>query len=251
MKNIYLSLFLTCFIALFLNGFVTAQSFEVLDYNNNNSVIPNNSEITIPTEVDGETVFFYFNVRNASDSEKSLKIKMELQTEQLEGSNHLMCEPTTSGHSGGCGLSWSTTTRTILFSAGETSVTRGDFAFTQGSNPGETIILYTFYDVNNESDAVSITIKYATASYTPDFNTENQFSIYPNPAVNSFIVNNNYGENSYVEIYNVIGEKVGRVNVGDNAQTEIDCSSWKKGYYFCRLFKDGEIKKTLKLTVTN
>ncbi|PLX08171.1 MAG: hypothetical protein C0596_07690 [Marinilabiliales bacterium] len=79
----------------------------------------------------------------------------------------------------------------------------------------------------------------------------NEFAVYPNPAVNSFVVSNDFGPNSYVEIYNVLVMQVSRVDFSSNGETEIDCSNWEKGYYFCRLYNNGQIEKTIKLTITH
>ena len=82
-------------------------------------------------------------------------------------------------------------------------------------------------------------------------NPLNDFSVYPNPAVNTFTIANEYGPSSYVEIYNVLGMQVNRINFSETGDVKIDCSGWEKGYYFCRLYNDGKIEKTIKLTVTH
>ena len=79
----------------------------------------------------------------------------------------------------------------------------------------------------------------------------NSFNVYPSPANESFTIENGFGSNSYVEIYNVLGQTVKRIQ-SDNANIiSVNCSSWKNGYYVCRLYKDGKAEKTVKIVVAH
>jgi hypothetical protein len=221
-------------------------SFEV--YNHEDELIDNDS-IIIPTVVNGSQVQCFFSIKNVSASQKSLKISMELLTTQIEESIHFICHPPTQTTYGGCGPVWASSSPIIILNSEETS-SEGDFAFMQGPNSGVTIIRYKVYDVDNESDFVAFTVTYSALSSVTDA-TEDQISVFPNPAANNFVISNEFGVGSYVEIYNILGMQIKRINFSVTDEVKIDCSGWEKGYYFCRLYNDGKIAKTIKLTVTH
>ncbi len=79
----------------------------------------------------------------------------------------------------------------------------------------------------------------------------NTFNVYPSPANDNFVIENNFGSNSYVEIYNVLGQMVKRVSTDNANRVSIDCSSWRNGYYVCRAIKEGKIEKTIKVVVAH
>ncbi|MBO7651565.1 MAG: T9SS type A sorting domain-containing protein [Bacteroidales bacterium] len=79
----------------------------------------------------------------------------------------------------------------------------------------------------------------------------NTFSVYPSPANESFTIENGFGKNSYVEIYNVLGQTVKRIPSDNASNISVNCSTWKNGYYVCRLYKDGKAEKTVKVVVAH
>ncbi len=223
-----------------------SQSFEVYD---GHDELINGETLTMPIMVN-EDIEFNIKVKNTSGSQISAKISQSLQTTMIDGSEHFFCTPATiNSPDGSCGSIWGTSTQTFVLDIDETS-DYGHITFDQGPNPGITTIQYKVYDVNNESDFVIFTITFSTSTLV-DFEEVNNFSVYPNPTVNSFTVSNNYGANSYVEIYNILGMQVSRVDFANTGLTEIDCSNWEKGYYFCRLYNNGKIEKTIKMTITH
>lgn len=76
------------------------------------------------------------------------------------------------------------------------------------------------------------------------------FNVYPNPTRNSFTIENNFGKNQYVEIYNVLGQLVTEVK-STESKVVVDCSSWKNGYYICRSYKNNKIDKSIKVVVSH
>lgn len=79
----------------------------------------------------------------------------------------------------------------------------------------------------------------------------NSFNVYPSPANESFTIENGFGKNSYVEIYNVLGQMVKHI-ASDNAnRISVNCSTWKNGYYVCRLYNEGKAEKTIKIVVAH
>lgn len=81
--------------------------------------------------------------------------------------------------------------------------------------------------------------------------TANTFNVYPSPADESFFIENGFGKNSYVEIYNVLGQTVKRIPSDNANNISVNCSTWKNGYYVCRLYKDGKVEKTVKVVVSH
>ena len=81
--------------------------------------------------------------------------------------------------------------------------------------------------------------------------TANSFNVYPSPANESFTIENGFGKNSYVEIYNVLGQSVKHIQSDNTNNISVNCSDWKNGYYVCRLYKDGKAEKTVKIVVAH
>jgi hypothetical protein len=79
----------------------------------------------------------------------------------------------------------------------------------------------------------------------------NSFNVYPSPANESFTIENGFGKNSYVEIYNVLGQSVKHIQSDNTNNISVNCSDWKNGYYVCRLYKDGKAEKTVKIVVAH
>ena len=82
-------------------------------------------------------------------------------------------------------------------------------------------------------------------------NYANNFNVYPSPANESFTIENGFGKNSYVEIYNVLGQMVKHIASDNSNSISVNCSNWKNGYYVCRLYKDGKAEKTIKIVVAH
>jgi len=81
--------------------------------------------------------------------------------------------------------------------------------------------------------------------------TSKSFNVYPSPANESFTIENGFGKNSYVEIYNVLGQTVKRIQSNNSNRISVNCSTWKNGYYVCRLYNDGKAEKTVKIVVAH
>ncbi|MDY0141855.1 MAG: T9SS type A sorting domain-containing protein [Bacteroidales bacterium] len=229
-----------------LSSAIFAQSFEV--YNSDSELI-NGQSITLNTTVNGDATVYYWTIKNVSSVQKTLKLSLELQTAQIDGSLHSMCHPLTETSYPGCGSDWSSSTPNIILNAGEVSG-NGDFSFKQGPNAGVTTIKYKVYDVNNESDFITFTITY-TSLTAINLNKIENLTVAPNPASNRFALSSDFGAGASVEIYNVLGKLVKKVNFSNAEKIDIDCSTWENGYYFCRLFDANKIKKTVKLIVTH
>ena len=229
----------------FFNLGLFSQSFEVYDHEDNLII---GQTIVIPTTINSPEDIYDIKVKNTSGSQISARITYTLQTTMIDGSSQSMCNPTTiNTTTGQCGMPWGTNSPTFVLNAGETS-NFGQLHFTQGPNPGITTFEYKVYDINNLSDFVTFTITYSTLTAI-ELTKVKDFEVYPNPAKNVFSIKNTYGSNSYVVVYNVLGEQIKKVAYSQSDKIAIDCSDWQNGYYLCRLYNEGKVEKTVKLVV--
>ena len=69
--------------------------------------------------------------------------------------------------------------------------------------------------------------------------------VYPNPASDYIIVENNQAENTLIKIHNTAGQEVGNFNVNQNSRKQIDISQFNKGLHFVTFYQDFnlEVKK--------
>ncbi len=223
-----------------------AQSFEIYDHEDN---LLNGETLIVATEVSTPEHVLEIKVKNVDGSQITAKITYTLLTTQIDGTLASMCNPTSANTATGyCGQPWLLNTAPFILDPSETS-DYGSVHFTQGANGGITTIQYKVYDIDNIADFNTFTITYSTLTAV-ELASVNSFNVYPNPAVDNFTIVNEFGANSYVEIYNVLG-KVVRTVKADSNTVQIDCSKWQSGYYFCRLYNDGKVEKTIKMVVTN
>ena len=120
--------------------------------------------------------------------------------------------------------------------------------FSQVNNTPCDFLVYTYPTGGNPTAIFTIHFD----SFTGISNaTAKSFNVYPSPANESFTIENGFGKNSYVEIYNVLGQMVKHVASDNNNRISVNCSSWKNGYYVCRLYNDGKAEKTVKIVVAH
>lgn len=121
-------------------------------------------------------------------------------------------------------------------------------------NVGTAILKYTFRDINSGSEA-SVYTKWIITYITSIEENElaNQFSIFPNPAVDNVTINFDQALNfnrQSVEIYNILGEKVNELNIGQGEQiVELNTSNLNSGIYFVNIMVDGVRAGSKKLIV--
>ena len=108
-------------------------------------------------------------------------------------------------------------------------------------------MIYTYPTGANPTAVFSIHINTTGISTV----AANSFNVYPSPANESFTIENGFGKNSYVEIYNVLGQTVKRIPSDNTNSISVNCSTWENGYYVCRLYKDGKAEKTVKVVVAH
>lgn len=239
--------FLILSIVLFFTvGFTSAQIVDIFDENGNiitNTTIKfyNVPQTTDPIDVN-------FKLRNNSSNEISIKIARAIVGEAVIGSTSQICTPNTQSNNGVCYMPSKDITNPFTLKANETSGEGGHISFKQGPNSGETTIEFTVMDVNDTFSS-SFILMFSTFPPTAVYtNLAREFSVYPNPASNSFKIKHNFGNDAVVEVYNMLGKLVFKENSNSGV---IDCSRWENGYYFCRLYNQGKIEKTIKIVVAH
>ena len=71
----------------------------------------------------------------------------------------------------------------------------------------------------------------------------NTLNIFPNPVIEELSFNYTFTKNktAYLEIYNVLSQKIKTEQLKANAQTHrINVSEFSQGIYYCRLIADGK-----------
>ena len=91
---------------------------------------------------------------------------------------------------------------------------------------------------------------FATQSWSVnDKNNNATATIFPNPANVYFTVSYNAAPGNYVEVFDVLGTVVARIDFTSESEVYVDSGEWKKGYYFCNFVSDGKVQKTLRLII--
>lgn len=221
-----------------------SQSFQIV--NDANEDI-SGTTIIVATVLDG-TVEPHFKVKNVSGSEVSTRISKSYMDGPLEGSFDSMCSPTTIQSPNGTCVT-GTQTPVFILNPGEVS---GEvhIVYEQGTNHGVTTIQYKVFNTANTSDYKVINFSYSSVTAISPSQVRG-FNVFPNPAVNEFIIEHNFGKKAVIEVFDVLGKSVLKLNSDSANRFTVDCSKWDNGYYFCRLYNEGKIEKTIKLVVTH
>ncbi len=145
----------------------------------------------------------------------------------------------------------------VRLEAGQSS---SEFDFNAHYNPngviGTTIVEYTFYNKNDESEHLTVVAKFVTS---PDAIDENILrnvevsDVFPNPASNYVNINYTFPNEvntASVKIVNLLGSVVKEQNIEIQLNTaRIDLSGLVGGVYFYSVAINNEIIKTKKLIV--
>ena len=223
---------ITIIAALIVCASQTFAQLVILDQQGNDIT---NTTINITNEI-------YFKVKNTSSSDIA-NIKCYLKVSANEDAVYetdatwefcsIQC-----GINGGCPK--------FSLAAGAEQLVHLEFS--QVNNTPCDFLVYTYPTGGNPTAIFTIHFD----SFTGISNaTAKSFNVYPSPANESFTIENGFGKNSYVEIYNVLGQMVKHVASDNNNRISVNCSSWKNGYYVCRLYNDGKVEKTVKIVVAH
>lgn len=116
-------------------------------------------------------------------------------------------------------------------------------------NNGVTTIEYTFFLSNNPTDAVKLTVHYSAYPLTNGMMANSdKIGVWPNPASSSVRVNVGKRDYSVIEIYSILGGKVGEWTLSDSEA--IDISAISKGVYIYNIVTEGKVVKTDRLVIS-
>ena len=211
-----------------------SQAFAQLVILNEQGTDITNTTVTINNEI-------YFKVKNTSSSDIA-NLKCYLKVNEYDAEYGVDGEwefcSVQCGINGGCPK--------FTVAAGAEQLVH--LVFSQVNAPCD-FMIYT-YPTGGEPTAVfSIHVLGAPAGISNTM--ANTFNVYPSPANESFTIENGFGKNSYVEIYNVLGQMVKHIASDNSNRISVNCSTWKNGYYVCRLYKDGKAEKTVKIVIAH
>lgn len=222
----------------------SAQTFDILDEEQN---VISGQTVVVPVTVGGE-IDISIIVRNNTETQISSRLSKSLIETTGEIPFNTFCCPITVLSPGG---SCSTNNQTAIFilSPNETSG-EAHIHYEHGAISGVSTIQYKIFEEGNTSNYQFVNISFSTLT-SVNTSLASEFIVSPNPAINTFNIHHNYGPKAVVEIFNVLGKSVAKINSGAENTFSIDCTKWGNGYYFCRLYNDGKIEKTLKLVVSH
>lgn len=210
-----------------------SQTFAQLVILNDQGTDITNTTVNINNEI-------YFKVKNTSSSEIA-NIKCYLRVSEYENASY-GTDATWEFCSVQCGMDGGCPKFTLA--AGAEQLVHLEFSQV---NEIHDFMIYTYPNGGNPTAVFSIHINTTNISSI----AANSFNVYPSPANESFTIENGFGKNSYVEIYNVLGQMVKHVSADNTNRISVNCSDWKNGYYVCRLYKNGKAEKTVKVVVAH
>mgnify|MGYP003739757571 CR=1 FL=1 len=237
-------LFLFLFFALALSQ-VFAQNLSLSD---SNGPVANNATI----QVWGDSGYYniiYANVAVTNNSGAAMDVLVKkTEINVTTGSENLFCWGT-------CYLpSTFVSTTSINIGAGATDTLSFAGEYKPLGQLGATTIRYTFYNLTNVNDSVSVYVVYnaGTAAIEKMPVIVDFSNAYPNPA--SSVVNFNYELQSIgsaeLIITDLLGSEISRtVLSNDKSKLSIDVSTYNAGVYFYSLRVDGKQYFTRKLIV--
>jgi hypothetical protein len=116
-------------------------------------------------------------------------------------------------------------------------------------------VTYTFYDENNPSDSVSMTVTYVTTATFSVYEQEAQkisFKVYPNPAKDVVWIDmqNIKSSNVSIVVNDVIGNNILEKNIRNYGNREqIDIGGLRAGFYFFSMYDNGKLIGTKRIQV--
>jgi len=122
------------------------------------------------------------------------------------------------------------------------------------THPGQSIIRYVFFDMNNPND--SICFKALFNAYPLGIENQEDVAtlskVYPNPATTqaSFNYSIESGASAVLLVRNVLGATVKEVFLTGSGVARINTMELSEGIYFYSLMVNGQIKSTRKLVVS-
>jgi hypothetical protein len=248
-------LFITSF---FIVGFLSAQSFELLDHNDVDITGTNHYEIDAPANL-AETKF---HVKNLTNSQVSFGLKVELIYSPYSNCDLACCFGVA------CHSASSTISGTQIINSGIGDDVAANATYTDlkispvtwmwNDCPNDSAVwVVTVYDPANPSDEASATIVWKcenTATSVLEIGKENvKLNAFPNPAANNLTVRyaiDGSFTTANVELFDVLGQKLMSNQLTSNSgNVKLDVSPLNAGVYFYSIRVDGQVVKTERVII--
>jgi hypothetical protein len=238
--------------AVVMGGFASAQTFDLLD-ENDNSIAGTTHYIYGSPSYLSETKFHVKNISGAQETyscwAKEIENPLASDLQVCYGSN---CYTAADGVAG-----QQTNGGTVNLAAGVTDNTfkAAPFTFTWGNPLDSAKWRVAIYDVNNPSDSVFADIVWiiqgvSVAELSKD---DVQFSVYPNPVADNLNVSYNIDGDftrGSIELYDVVGKQVStQALTASSAKLQLDVSELNAGVYFYTIKVDGQALKTERVII--
>tara|TARA_B100000809_G_scaffold71156_1_gene68747 strand:+ start:657 stop:1424 length:768 start_codon:yes stop_codon:yes gene_type:complete len=245
--------------SLFCAGFVSAQSFQLLDYNGDDISGTTHYEYGDAPALDSTK----FHIKNLTGTAKNFAVKVEKVYNNYTLCGNLAVCFGVDCYSGGGGVSG---VQIINNSSGDAVAANSIYTKLKVSpqtwcwnncaaDSAEWIV--TIYDETNPSDDVTATIIWrcgvAPVSVNEISNDVVKLNAFPNPAISSltisYLIETNF-DDAVIDVYDVLGQKM--ISKGLNSskgQVDLNVETLNSGVYFYSIKVDGQIFKTERVIV--
>lgn len=118
-------------------------------------------------------------------------------------------------------------------------------------NSVRAIVEYCFYPVGNISDSTCLTVHYNdnTSSIAENTREIGLGNFYPNPSKNITRINYVADNNSYLQILDILGNKIKSFDLDDSGVLEIPTTNFSSGIYFGNLISDRKVVSVKKIII--
>lgn len=241
--------------SVFVAGLVSAQSFQLRDYQTDLSIDGmSHTERGTTQELD-DTKFY---VKNLTSSTATYSAKAyEISNPKATGLQICYGTNCFTANAGVSGAQTNTGTVSLAGSQKDTTFKVAPFTFTWGSGDSA-VWRITVYNTTNSSDSSSAIITWKEGfpvSIKQEVSQDDvALSAYPNPVSNILTVNYNVdtdvSANVSIDVFDVVGKKVATHKVvNKKGQVRLDVSGFNAGVYFYSLNVNGKAIKTERIII--
>ena len=126
-----------------------------------------------------------------------------------------------------------------------------DAAFSGIPSQARAVVEYCFYPVGNISDSTCLTVHYNdnTSSIAENTREIGLGNFYPNPSENITRINYVADNNSYLQILDILGNKIKSFDLDDSGVLEIQTTNFSSGIYFGNLISDRKVVSVKKIII--
>jgi len=237
MKRFFLLITVVFFVYNYINAQITIHDYSGLDLTNATADLPLDED-------------YHFQITNTGSSNITFVVEVTAFSVPADANGIAVCA------CGACTPISSTPTTigaATSLDAGDTYGEEGnadyelaDVNYSSNGSTGDASITVKVYEQDTPSNYAEFTLSKTTG--LSDLNINN-ISIYPNPAINYFVLNvmkNMIGGN--IVLTNILGKVILKHEISSKKET-IDISNFDKGIYFYSILKDNGIIETKKLII--